>query len=121
MGLRDERQVTLQMYKHLFQLRKEEAALTSGELVWVNNTIPESVLSFLRKKDDDEILTIVNVSNRSQIGSVDLPARDYLRMKTLVAKGSLVGDLQGLVVGRVSFSLPAYGSVVAKKTPPLTK
>jgi glycosidase len=121
MGLRDERQVTLQMYKRLFQLRKEEAALTSGELVWVNNTIPDGVLSFLRKKGDEEILTIVNLSNRSLIGSVDLPAADYLRMKTLFASGTLINDLQGLVVGRVSFSLPAYGSVVAKKTPPLTK
>ena len=33
---------------------REEAALSSGDLWWVNNTAPESVLSFVRRRGDAE-------------------------------------------------------------------
>jgi cyclomaltodextrinase len=121
MGMKDERMPTLETYKRLFQLRKEEAALTSGELLWINNTASDSVLSFLRKRSDDEVLVIVNLSNRSLIGSLDLRAADYLRLQKLFGNGALGTDLERLVAGRVGFSLPAYATVIAKRSPPLTK
>jgi len=122
MGMRDERRVTLATYQHLFQLRKEEAALTSGEMVWVNNTVPDSVLSFARKEGDDEILVIVNLKNQSLSGSVDLPVRNYPRLKLLFSGGgALTTELEKMVAGRVGFNLPAYGSVVAKRAPLLAK
>ena len=121
MGMKDERVITLEVYKRLFQLRKDEAALTSGQLLWINNTAPDSVLSFVRRRGDDEILVIVNLSNRTLAGSVDLPAADYLRLNRLFGNGSLTTDLERVVAGRVGFNLPAYATVVAKRPPPLTK
>ena len=121
MGMRDERVTTLDTYKRLFQLRKEEAVLTSGELLWTNNTAPDSVLSFLRRRGDDEVLVIVNLSNRTLTGSVDLPAADYIRMQKLFGTGALISDLERIVAGRIGFNLPAYGTVIAKRSPPLTK
>ncbi len=41
---------TLTKYKALFEARRRYPALTSGEVIWINNTEPDSVLSFLRKK-----------------------------------------------------------------------
>jgi hypothetical protein len=64
----------------------------------------------------------VNLTNRSLFGSVDLPARNYQRLKLLFSGGgALTTELETIVVGRVGFHLPAYGSVVAKRTPALTK
>ena len=72
-------QVTsLNAYKKLFQLRRQEGALTDGELVWVNNSEPDSVLTFLRKKGDEEIFVAVNLSNRKRDVVADLSAPDRL-------------------------------------------
>jgi hypothetical protein len=43
-------------------MRAAEPVLTSGELIWINNTEPGSVLSLVRKKGDSEVLSIVNLS-----------------------------------------------------------
>ena len=36
----------LRVYKQIIQMRKDEAALTSGDLSWVNNSNPDGVVSF---------------------------------------------------------------------------
>jgi hypothetical protein len=46
---------------------------------------------------------------------------DYLRMERLFGNGSLTGDIEGIVEGRVGFTLPAYGTVITKRPPPLTR
>jgi glycosidase len=121
MGMKDERIATLATYKRLFQLRKEESALTSGDLSWIANTAPESVLSFVRRRGDEEVVVIVNLSNRILTGSMDLPATEYVSLKQVFGDGGLTSELERLVVGRVGFKLPAYGTIVAKRQPPLTK
>ena len=96
-------------------MRKEEAALTSGELIWISNTRPQSVLSFLRRKSakadnaglvydwpnkqvpplnvgDEEILVVINLSNRKELTVVDLPWADYKPMQDLMKKTILVGS-----------------------------
>jgi glycosidase len=121
MGMKDDRVVTLATYKRLLQLRKEEAALTSGELFWIANTAPESVLSFVRKRGAEEVVVIVNLSNRILAGSMDLPAAEYVRLKQVFGDGGLTSEVERLDVGRVGFRLPAYGTIVAKRQPALTK
>jgi glycosidase len=121
MGLHDERITTLNKYNRLFQIRKEEAALTSGELQWVNNTDPDSVLTFVRKQGDEEILVIVNLSNRNILGSLDLPSQQYLRLKQLFGDGALTSNLERSVIGRLGYRLPAYGTVIAKRSAAVTK
>ena len=48
----------LRVYKQLIQMRRDEAALTSGELTWVNNSNPDGVVSFIRKTGKEEILVL---------------------------------------------------------------
>jgi glycosidase len=62
-------------YKKLFATRPREPVLTSGELIWINNTEPASVLSFLRKKGNDEVLVIQNLSNRQLHVTIDRSPR----------------------------------------------
>ncbi len=72
---------TLEQYKKLFAMRASEPALTSGSVIWINNTEPKSVLSFMRKKGDTEILVILNLSNRDVNVTIDLPVMDYYKVK----------------------------------------
>jgi len=104
----------LQQYKQLFAMRSKEQALTSGDVIWINNTLPDSVLSFLRKKGDSEILVIVNLSNRQVHVTVDLPVMEYSAVENLLKPDKTWFQLYS---GRVSADLDAYESIVGKKIP----
>lgn len=103
---------TLGAYERLFTMRANNPELTSGEVVWINNTESRSVLSFLRKKGNDEILVILNLSNRKLHVTVDLPVMDYYSVENLLEPGQTWFQLYS---GRVSADLGAFGSVVGRK------
>ncbi len=105
---------TLDKYKKLFAMRASEPALTSGSVVWINNTEPDSVLSFLRRKGNSEVLVILNLSNRDVHVTVDLPVMDYYKVQNLLSPGDTWFQLYS---GRVSADLGAYGYIVGKKIP----
>lgn len=107
-------EATLADYKKLFAMRASEPALTAGQVVWIENTQPESVLSFLRRLGDQEILVILNLSNRNVHVTVDLPVMDYFKVQNLLSPEMTWFSLYS---GRVSADLPAYGYVVGKKVP----
>lgn len=107
-------------YKKLFAMRASEPALTSGSVVWIDNTEPDSVLSFLRKQGNDEVLVILNLSNRQVYVTIDLPVMDYSAVQNLLTPDKTWFQLYS---GRVSATLDAFGYVVGKKIPlaPLQK
>ncbi len=105
---------TLADYKKLFAMRSENPALTSGRVVWIDNTEPDSVLSFLRKKGNSEVLVILNLSNRDVHVTVDLPVMDYYAVQNLLTPGKTWFQLYS---GRVSENLGAFQYVVGKKIP----
>lgn len=105
---------TRAFYKKLFAMRASEPALTSGDLVWINNTEPDSVLSFLRKKGNDEVLVILNLSNRDVHVTIDLPVMDYYAVQNLLEPDKTWFQLYS---GRVSADLKAFGWVVGKRIP----
>jgi glycosidase len=105
---------TRDAYKKLFLMRAMYPALTRGYVVWVNNTEPASVLSFLRKQGDSEILVILNLSNRELHVTIDLPVMDYYAVENLLNPGKTWFQLYS---GRVSAELGAFAYVVGKKIP----
>lgn len=107
-------QDTEAQYKRLFQMRCSEPALTSGSVVWIDNTEPDNVLSFLRRLGDTEILVILNLSNRDVHVTVNLPVMDYYSVQNLLSRGKTWFSLYS---GRVSADLGAYGYVVGKQIP----
>jgi glycosidase len=107
-------QITLAKYKKLFALRANEPAINAGSVVWINNTRPDSVLSFLRKAGNDEVLVILNLSNRDVPVTIDLPVMDYYAVENLLDPGKTWFQLYS---GRVSADLTAYGYVVGKRIP----
>ena len=102
------------MYKKLFAMRASEPALTSGSVIWINNDQPDSVLSFLRKLGNAEILVMVNLSNRNAHVTVDLPVMNYYAVQNLLSPEKTWFSLYS---GRVSADLGAFGYVVGKKIP----
>jgi cyclomaltodextrinase len=112
--VRKHRQAILAEYKTLFRIRAKYPALTSGELIWINNTEPDSVLSFLRKKDAEEILVILNLSNRNIHVTIDLPVMDYYSVENLLTEGKTWFQLYS---GRVSADLGAFEAIVGRRIP----
>lgn len=111
---RKEKAATFEQYKKLFRMRAGQPALTSGELIWINNTEPDSVVSFLRKLGNDEVLVLLNLSNRKLHVTVDLPVMDYYSVENLLKDGKTSFQLYS---GRVSATLGAFEEIVGKKIP----
>ena len=102
----------LRVYKQIVQMRKDEAALTSGELTWVNNSNPDGVVSFIRKKGNEEILVLINLTNRITKIQVDVPAADYAEARDLLKNRTLPASL---APDKFSCQLGAFDYVVAKR------
>ena len=103
----------LRFYKQLIQMRKEEAALTSGELTWVNNSNLDGVVSFVRKKGDEEILVLINLTNRITKVQVDVPAANYAQARDLLKNRALPPSL---TADKLSCQLGAFDYLVAKRS-----
>lgn len=102
----------LRLYKQMIQMRRDEAALTSGDPVWVNNSNPDGVVSFLRKKGNEEILVLVNLTNRITKIQVDVPASDYAEARDLLKNRALAASPTS---DKFSCQLGAFDYTVAKR------
>jgi glycosidase len=58
------------IYHDLIEMRKHYPALTCGQLVWLTNSDPSKVVSFLRQDDKDEFVVVINFSNRPTTGTL---------------------------------------------------
>jgi len=64
------------IYRDLIKLRKQSAAFWNGDVIWLENTAPGEIVSFLRRDAKDEYLVLINLSSRRVTGSVELPNAD---------------------------------------------
>jgi glycosidase len=102
----------LRVYKHLIQVREDEPALTSGDLTWVNNSNPDGVVSFIRKKGNDEILVLINLTNRITKVEVDVPAANYAQARDLLRNRPAPASL---TPGKFSCQLGSFDYLVAAR------
>jgi hypothetical protein len=104
----------LRIYKQLIQMRKDEAALTAGDLTWVNNSNLDGVVSFIRKKGNDEILVLINLTNRITKVQVDVPAASYAQahdlLKNRTVPASLTPDKFSCQLGAFDYLVAARGN-----------
>jgi cyclomaltodextrinase len=61
------------IYRDLIKLRKQYPAFYNGDVLWLQNTAPGEIVSFLRQDAKDEFLVLINLSSRRVTGSVKLP------------------------------------------------
>ena len=100
------------IYRDLIKLRKQYAAFSNGEVVWLDNTAPTEVVSFLRQDANDEFLVLINLSGCRAGGSVKLPAdNDFEPVK--ITGATVVLDTQ-----LPNFSLGGYEWCIYHRTAP---
>jgi glycosidase len=116
-GWAHQQQATLARYRRLFAIRKQNPSLTSGSLTWVNNSAPESLVTFLRMKGDEQILVIVNLSNRKVSVTVDIAAADFMPATELLTGKRVTSAFSP---GHISFPTPtgAFETMVLRRLPP---
>ena len=59
-------------YTKLIALRHQHPALTGGSVTWLGNSAPGDVVALLRRDASEEILTVINFSNRVRPITVSL-------------------------------------------------
>ena len=59
------------IYHDLIQLRKQYAALRTSKVDWLHNSEESNLVSFIRADDKDELLVVINFSNRPLTAKVD--------------------------------------------------
>ncbi len=67
-----ERPPLTNIYHDLIQLRRDYPAFTSGQLVWLPNSDPSKIVSFVRRDDKDEFVVVINLSNRPVNGTLGI-------------------------------------------------
>ena len=59
-------------YKQLIALRRSSNALRRGSLEWLANSDEARVVSYIRRANDEEVLVVINLSNRPFFGLVEV-------------------------------------------------
>lgn len=59
------------IYRDLIKLRQAHPAFYNGSVEWLDNTAANSVVSYLRKDDNDEYLVLINFSNGEVSGTLN--------------------------------------------------
>ncbi|HXQ68936.1 MAG TPA: alpha-amylase family glycosyl hydrolase, partial [Pyrinomonadaceae bacterium] len=57
-------------YKEMMAFRRKSKALRRGSLEWIGNSDESRVVSFVRRVEGEEVLVVINFSNRPFIGTV---------------------------------------------------
>ncbi|HOX55589.1 MAG TPA: alpha-amylase family glycosyl hydrolase [Candidatus Paceibacterota bacterium] len=64
------------IYRDLIKLRKKYAAFCNEDVIWVQNSAPGEVVSFLRRDAKDEFLVLINLSSRRAAGTLEMPSQE---------------------------------------------
>lgn len=92
-------------YETLIRLRGEHAALRRGSLTWLANNDEESVVSFVRRDATEEVVVLVNLSNRPR--KVTLALKSNQGFTDLMKGGK--ADARKLPGGSLRVALEAWG------------
>ena len=98
------------IYRDLIKLRKQSAALQNGEVVWLTNSAPDEVVSFLRRDAKDEFLVLINLSSRRVAASVELPVVEGYEPVTISGRAKPVD------IVLPDFHLNGYGWFIYHRT-----
>lgn len=76
-GFAERRPEFPRLYKGLVELRKNHPALRTLNTEWMRNSDDTRVISFVRRDEREEVLVVINFSNRPVTASVDAVAANY--------------------------------------------
>ncbi len=79
----------------LCELRHCDDALGAGDLLWLDNSAPEQLLSFLRTTSTSQTVVLINISDRKCRAEIEFPESGPESFRTLLCKGILNPDTAG--------------------------
>jgi glycosidase len=59
-------------YKQIIAIRQQHEALREGTMQWLRNSDEARIVSYARRTKDEEILVVINFSNRRFVGSIEV-------------------------------------------------
>lgn len=83
----------LEHLRELFHFRKAHAALTRGELIWIDNSVPESIVSYLRRTPEETVFFAANLGTQSHRVKFDLPEKNAGEEITLQSGETILRQL----------------------------
>ncbi len=107
-----ERPPLRQIYRDLIRLRKAHPAFTHGRVVWLDNSQPADVVSFLRLDESAEFVVLINFSNRPVFGSVNVMHADQFKPVSLSGMPAVSGNCFPL------FELKGFEWAIYQRTVP---
>ena len=100
------------IYRDVIKLRKQHAAFYSSDVVWLTNSAPEEVVSFLRQDAKDQFLVLINLFSIHVTGSVDVPEAEGFEPVNISGRPNPVGT------HLPDFTLSGYGWYIYHRTVP---
>lgn len=86
-------------YQQLIALRHTHPALATNEVVWLPNSAPNDLVTFLRRDATEEIVFVANLSNRTQGCVLSLDNQAAFRLLLPSPAGATPQQLSALVLG----------------------
>ncbi|MFO7938048.1 MAG: alpha-amylase family glycosyl hydrolase [Kiritimatiellia bacterium] len=75
-----------ELCQKLCRLRHTEKTLTHGDLIWLENSAPDKVISFLRTTDSEQIFVLINMTKQDLTVEVTLPFEKEITFNTLLLR-----------------------------------
>lgn len=96
----------MSVMRTLNELKASSEILRDGETVWINNSVPEAVLSFMRVSDNGKLVTVGNISSSPvTVNLNDVSLDDCKVILESEAPVAIKGD---------TLVIPSHGYVVAE-------
>jgi glycosidase len=71
----------LKFYAAMNSLRRQHPALQQGQLIWINNSDEQHILTYLRRSEGEEFLIAVNLSSTSFRGAIEAAGGNWDEIK----------------------------------------
>jgi glycosidase len=88
-----------EIYRDLIKVRKQSGALTSGQVIWLQNTVGDEVVSLERKDAKDDYLVLINLASRRASGTVDMPDTAGFEPVKIAARNTSIDPLPSFNLG----------------------
>jgi glycosidase len=98
----------MNLIRKLTKLRKDNTALWNGETKWIDNSAPNSILSFTRIAENEKVLVVINTRNAPVNACVKLPNVDV--STTMLNYGCDYKDNEKCI----SVKMKPYGYIVLR-------
>jgi glycosidase len=94
------------IYRSLIKLRRQYPAFQGDSVVWVSNSDPANLVTFMRQDAKDQFVVAINFSNRPLAGRVDVPHdSEFSPVKIAGAQDGTASSLAALRLNGFQFKI----------------